>query len=142
MLLAGNVDLNQHFHGLRAPQVGRSLVDLFGQAKVVDRMNQPARSAHRLDLVALQAANEVPADGFLTGPNQSVTLLPIGHRFRMGFHDLQPVFAQIAVAEVQQFADLVVGGELGHRHQADIAARAAIFGCRSFNSIVQSPVTF
>ena len=105
-------------------------------------MNQPARSAHRLDLVALQATNEVPPNGLFARANQGVTILPVRHRFRMRFHDLQSVFTQIAVSQIQQFADLVVVGKLGHRHQSNVAACPPVFGRGSFNSIVQSPVTF
>src|SRR5205085_1295492 len=87
-------------------------VDLLGESQTVNALDQIDDRKHRLDLVALEVADHVPAELVGDGPvavgqaalKELVDLCgPLGE-------DLNAAFAQVRDAELEKLADLLRGG--------------------------------
>ena len=112
-------------------ELGRLGVELLGQAQAVDAVDQADERQDRLDLVALEVADHVPAE--LLGHRPASPSPWTWRRWRnslicagpLGQH-LHPALAEVGDAELQDLADLLRGGGLGDGDQRHLApARAS-----------------
>ena len=120
--LTGNVHLNQDFN--RLIDLGGHRLDFLRQTQRIHAMDQSRQTQNLSDFVALQMTNHVPAHVFgnVCGLGPAMLTKPLQE-----FIDLRGslnqvlhlALGQIHVPQLDQFADLIDCGVLGHRDQND-----------------------